>query len=56
MERWQGCIGVWTESVGGFAYARASHSPQLNSICPHRFQDTFVEENFIGEGELGAAT
>ena len=31
-------------------------APQLNSICPHRFEDTFVEENFIGEGELGAAT
>jgi hypothetical protein len=30
--------------------------PQLNSKCPHRFEDTFVEENFIGEGELGAAT
>jgi len=26
-ERWQVCVGVWTESVGGFAYARSSHSP-----------------------------
>ena len=31
-------------------------APQLNSKCPHRFEETFVEENFIGEGELGAAT
>ena len=31
-------------------------APQLNSICSHRFEDTFVEENSIGEGELGAAT
>jgi len=31
-------------------------APQLNSINPHMFKDTFVEENFIGEGELGAAT
>ena len=36
---------------------RGPHTaPQMNSICPHRFEDTFVEENFIGEGELGAAT
>jgi len=24
-------------------------APQLNSICPHRLENTLVEENFIGE-------
>jgi len=29
---------------------------QLYSICPHGLEDTFVVENFVGEGELGVST
>jgi len=31
-------------------------APLLKSVCPHRLEDTFVEENFVGEAELGAST
>ena len=31
-------------------------APQRNSVNPHSFEDSFVEENFIGEGELGQAS
>ena len=31
-------------------------APQLDCGCPHRLENTFVEENFVGEGELGAST
>ena len=33
-----------------------STAPQLNSVCPHGLEDTFVEEKFVGEGALGAST
>jgi hypothetical protein len=50
------CVGVWTETLEDLRMRGLRTVPQLNSICPHRIEDTFVEKNFIGERELGAAT
>jgi len=59
MERWQGCIGVWTESVGGFAYARASHSPtsefhMSTQVSGHICRGEFYWRGRVGSGDLGA--
>ena len=31
-------------------------APQLNSICPHGLEDTFVKEKLFGKSDLGATT
>jgi len=55
------CVGVWTESVGGFAYASVSHSPTAEFQIPthvggHVCRGEFYWRGRVGNGDLRART